>query len=69
MNRSAIKNFAIWARRYLREQVTARATQYGITRNNIIEAQAVTGSNVLSVTLYYNASILPKLVFWYDPEQ
>lgn len=43
MNRSAIKNFAIWARRYLREQVTARATQYGITRNNIIEAQTVTG--------------------------
>ncbi|MEH2086986.1 BREX-1 system adenine-specific DNA-methyltransferase PglX [Nostoc sp.] len=43
MNRTAIKNFAIWARRYLREQVTARATQYGITRNSIIEPQKVTG--------------------------
>ncbi len=30
-------------RRYLREQVTARATQYGITRNSIIEPQKVTG--------------------------
>lgn len=27
MNRTAIKNFAIWARRYLREQVKARASQ------------------------------------------
>ncbi len=43
MNRTAIKNFAIWARRYLREQVTARATQYGITRNEIIEPQKVVG--------------------------
>jgi len=43
MNRSAIKNFAIWARRYLREQVKVRATQYGITHNSIIEPQKVTG--------------------------
>ena len=43
MNRSAIKNFAIWARRYLREQVTARATQYGITHSKIIEPQEVSG--------------------------
>lgn len=43
MNRTAIKNFAIWARRYLREQVTARAAQYGITRSSIIKPQAVAG--------------------------
>lgn len=43
MNRTAIKNFAIWARRYLREQVTARAAQYGITYKGIIESQAVAG--------------------------
>ncbi len=44
MNRTAIKNFAIWARRYLREQVTARAAQYGITNNKIIiQPQTVTG--------------------------
>lgn len=43
MNRTAIKNFAIWARRYLREQVTARAAQYGITNKSITQPQAVTG--------------------------
>lgn len=43
MNRTAIKNFAIWARRYLREQVKARAAQYGITDKSIIQSQAVTG--------------------------
>jgi type II restriction/modification system DNA methylase subunit YeeA len=43
MNRTAIKNFAIWSRRYLREQVTARATQYGITRDGITEPQKVAG--------------------------
>ncbi|MHC5831054.1 MAG: hypothetical protein ACYT04_87615, partial [Nostoc sp.] len=43
MNRTAIKNFAIWARRYLREQVKARAAQYGITDKSIIQSQTVTG--------------------------
>lgn len=43
MNRTAIKNFAIWARRYLREQVKARAAQYGITDKRIIQSQTVTG--------------------------
>ncbi|MBW4478482.1 MAG: BREX-1 system adenine-specific DNA-methyltransferase PglX [Tolypothrix brevis GSE-NOS-MK-07-07A] len=43
MNRTAIKNFAIWSRRYLREQVTVRATQYGITRDGITEPQKVAG--------------------------
>lgn len=43
MNRSAIKNFATWARRTLREQVTARAAQYGISRDRIIEPQVVEG--------------------------
>ncbi|NDJ24452.1 BREX-1 system adenine-specific DNA-methyltransferase PglX [Nostoc sp. B(2019)] len=43
MNRTAIKNFAIWARRYLREQVKARAAQYGITDKSITEPQTVAG--------------------------
>jgi type II restriction/modification system DNA methylase subunit YeeA len=43
MNRTAIKNFAIWARRYLREQVKARATQFGITHKSITEPQTVAG--------------------------
>ena len=48
MNRTAIKNFAIWARRYLREQVTARAAQYGITRSSITEPQAVAGGMLVA---------------------
>ena len=48
MNRTAIKNFAIWARRYLREQVTARAAQYGITRSSITESQAVAGGMLVA---------------------
>ncbi|MHC5761776.1 BREX-1 system adenine-specific DNA-methyltransferase PglX [Nostoc sp.] len=43
MNRTAIKNFAIWARRYLREQVKARAAQFGITHKSITEHQTVAG--------------------------
>ncbi|WP_392476032.1 BREX-1 system adenine-specific DNA-methyltransferase PglX [Nostoc sp. C110] len=43
MNRTAIKNFAIWARRYLREQVKARAAQFGITHKSITEPQTVAG--------------------------
>lgn len=43
MNRTAIKNFAIWARRYLREQVKARAAQFGITHKSITQPQTVAG--------------------------
>jgi type II restriction/modification system DNA methylase subunit YeeA len=43
MNRTAIKNFAIWARRYLREQVKARAAQFGINHKSITEPQTVAG--------------------------
>ncbi|EFA69805.1 Putative restriction enzyme protein [Cylindrospermopsis raciborskii CS-505] len=31
MNRTTIKNFAIWARNHLKEQVSTRATQLTIT--------------------------------------
>ena len=48
MNRTAIKNFAIWARRSLREQVRARATQFGIRSNEIQEAQEVSGGLVVA---------------------
>ena len=43
MNRNLIKSFATWARRYLREQVTARAAFYGITTNQIEDSQLVAG--------------------------
>lgn len=43
MNRNSIKTFAIWARRHLREQVTARANLYGISSQELIEPQTVAG--------------------------
>jgi type II restriction/modification system DNA methylase subunit YeeA len=43
MNRTSIKNFAIWARRYLKEQVKSRAAQFGITQQKITEPQTVSG--------------------------
>ena len=48
MNRTAIKNFAIWARRSLREQVRARAIQFGISAHEIQEAQNVAGGLVVA---------------------
>jgi type II restriction/modification system DNA methylase subunit YeeA len=43
MNRNSIKIFAIWARRHLREQVTARAALYGITAKQLVEPTTVSG--------------------------
>jgi type II restriction/modification system DNA methylase subunit YeeA len=43
MNRNSIKTFAIWARRHLREQVTARAALYGITAKQLVEPTTVFG--------------------------
>ncbi|MEG4532369.1 BREX-1 system adenine-specific DNA-methyltransferase PglX [Microcoleus sp. D2_18a_D3] len=43
MNRNSIKTFAIWARRHLREQVTARAALYGITAKELVEPTTVSG--------------------------
>ncbi|MBA4445182.1 hypothetical protein [Cylindrospermopsis raciborskii] len=37
MNRTTIKNFAIWARNHLKEQVSTRATQLTITEKTITE--------------------------------
>jgi len=48
MNRTAIKNFAIWARRSLREQVKVRAIQFGISANEIKETQEVSGGLVVA---------------------
>ena len=48
MNRTAIKNFAIWARRSLREQVRTRAIQFGISATDIQEAQEVSGGLVVA---------------------
>jgi type II restriction/modification system DNA methylase subunit YeeA len=43
MNRTAIKTFATGARTALLKQVEARAAQYGITPEKILEPQVVTG--------------------------
>ena len=40
MNKTAIKNFAIWARRELISRVSQKAAQYGILENNSIPATA-----------------------------
>ena len=43
MNRSAIRKTAVWARTSLVEQITARATALGISKDGIVEAKAVQG--------------------------
>ena len=48
MNRTAIKNFATWARRTLREQVRARAAQFGIIPSEILAVQAVGGGLIVA---------------------
>ena len=49
MNKTAIKNFATWARRDLIERVSNKALQYGITKDNIEDARAGTvGGNLLT---------------------
>ena len=40
MDKNAIKRFAVWARRELIERVSQKAMQYGIEKDNIIDAVA-----------------------------
>ena len=40
MDRNAIKKFAVWARRELIERVSQKAMQYGIEKDNIVDAAA-----------------------------
>ena len=40
MDKNAIKKFAVWARRELIERVSQKAIQYGIEKDNIIDAAA-----------------------------
>ena len=48
MNRTAIKNFAVWARCALREQVRTRLTQYGIKPDAIASSQQVAGGLIVA---------------------
>ena len=49
MNKTAIKNFAIWARRELINGVTLRARRYGITAENTgNEADKIVNGQVLT---------------------
>ena len=41
MNKTAIKNFAIWARRELIEKVTKKAKIYGIEKDKEIDRKSV----------------------------
>ena len=47
MNKTAIKNFATWARRDLIERVSNKALQYGITKDSIEDASAGTVGGTL----------------------
>ena len=40
MDKNAIKKFAVWARQELIERVSQKAMQYGIEKDNIIDAAA-----------------------------
>ena len=51
MDKNAIKKFAVWARRELIERVSQKAMQYGIEKDNIIDAAADSvGGKVLTDT-------------------
>ena len=51
MDKNAIKKFAVWARRELIERVSQKAMQYGIERDNIVDAAADSvGGKVLTDT-------------------
>ena len=52
MNRSDIKKFATWARKHLLEQMTAKATLYGITESAIATPEYVAGGMVLNGQTY-----------------
>ena len=38
MNKTAIKNYAIWAREELINRVTRKAYFYGVSKDNIVDA-------------------------------
>lgn len=46
MDKSAIKNYAVWARRKLIEDITQKAFEYGITEHKITEAIPVSSDTV-----------------------
>ena len=48
MNRTAIRNFATWARTTLIEQVRSRLHSFGITEKRIVSAQSVAGGIVVN---------------------
>ncbi|MFN8799214.1 MAG: BREX-1 system adenine-specific DNA-methyltransferase PglX, partial [Pseudanabaena sp.] len=48
MNRTAIRNFATWARTTLIEQVRSRLHSFGITEKRIVSAQNVSGGIVVN---------------------
>ncbi len=51
MDKNAIKKFAVWARRELIERVSQKAMQYGIEKDNVVDAAADSvGGKVLTDT-------------------
>lgn len=52
MNRTAIKNFAVWARKSLRDEVATNAARLGVTRTRVTEPQYVAGGMVIGATTF-----------------
>ena len=63
MNKTAIKNFAIWARVQLIESAKQRAFEYGITENgeNNAELQSVNGRPLSDVEKYQRRQLINEI--------
>lgn len=63
MDKNAIKKYAIWAREELIRRVSTKAEQYGITKENIMDAQAdsVHGRLLSGTEKQQRASLIAKI--------
>ena len=52
MNRTAIKNFAVWARKSLRDEVATNAARFGVTRTGLSEPTYVAGGMVIGAATF-----------------
>ncbi len=52
MNRNAIKKFAVWARKSLRDEVATNAARFGVTRSSVTEPHYVAGGMVIGAATF-----------------
>ena len=60
MNKSAIQKYAIWARNELIEKVTLKAFEYGVSKDEIIDANADSVNARLATV--YKGNIIKNLI-------